>query len=45
MVCGTQVMIARTIIATKMKGAASRTIDISGFLVMFATTKSNIKRG
>ena len=32
-------MIARTTIATKMKGVASRTIDISGFLVMFATTK------
>ena len=44
-VCGMNVMMARTTTATMMNGAASRTIDISGFFVMLATTKSNSPNG
>ena len=44
-VCGKKVMIARTTIAVAMNGAASRTIAISGFSVMFATTNRSKPKG
>src|SRR5690348_2544706 len=44
-VSGTKEIIARTTIAANMNGPASRTIAISGCLVMFAMTNSNNPKG